>query len=438
MDRRRLTIAGMWIAAIVAIVAIYLNLEPRVEDVRTREGGDARTYVAGEDVIEGAPSRIGLPVGEDPGDVGRYRGGPRHTGRSRFRGPASAARAWSYEVGDRISAQPVLGPDGAVFVGGHDQRFHAIGPDGAPRWTVPMHQKVWSAAAVVGDTVFVGSDADAFFALDAETGQTRWRIHAEGDADGAPTIGADGTIYFTAGPHVYAVGADGELRWRFQGRGPFLLSSPALDSDGTLYAASIDDHVYAIAADGRMRWEYEAGHDISSSPVIGDEGRIFFGSDDQHVHALDRDGHLLWRTHLDGYIRAPVALGRNGDVIAATYGPSPRVLSLDAESGELRWYFPVNVTESPEIGVASGPLVDVDGSIYFGAPDDFLYSISGDGDLRWIHQLGGDIDSAPVLREDGTLIVGCDDGFVYAIVEASAEDAGTPDPDAGLPDAETP
>lgn len=416
----------MWIAAIGAIVAIYLNLEPEVEDVRTREGGDARTFVAGEDVVEG-PSRIGLAVAEDPGDVGHYRGGVRHTGRSRFRGPASAAEAWRYEVGDHVSAQPVLGPDGSVYVGGHDQRFHAIEADGSPRWAVPMHQKVWSAAAIVGDTVFVGSDADAFFALDAATGETRWRVHAEGDADGAPAVGEDGTIYFAAGPHVYAITQAGELRWRFQGRGPFLLSSPAIDSDGTLYAASIDDHVYAIASDGRMRWEYAAENDISSSPVIGDEGLIYFGSDDQHVHALDRDGRRVWRTHVDGYVRAPVALGRNQDVIAAVYGPSPRVVSLDAATGELRWYFPVNVTESPEIGVASGPLVDVDGNLYFGAHDDFLYAISGDGDLRWIHQLGEDIDSAPVLREDGTLIVGCDDGFVHAITEAPPDDAGVPD-----------
>ena len=157
------------------------------------------------------------------------------------------------------------------------------------------------------------------------------------------------------------------------------------------------------------------------------------------MHAVDRDGNRRWRTHLDGYVRAPVALGRNGDVIAAVYGPTPRVVSLDAADGELRWYFPVTVSDSSEVGIASGPLVDVDGNLYFGAHDDYVYSLSGDGDLRWIHELGEDIDSAPVLREDGALIIGCDDGFLYAIGasadepspedagEAGAEDAGAPD-----------
>ncbi|MCB9594960.1 MAG: PQQ-like beta-propeller repeat protein [Sandaracinaceae bacterium] len=425
MDRRRLLIGGMWVAAIAAIVAIYLTLEPPVDDVQTREGGEARTFVAGEDVAEG-PSRIGLAVAEDTGSVAHYRGGVRHTGRSPFRGPASAARAWQHEIGARISAQSVLGEDGTIYVGAHDHRFYAISPTGEERWSVPMHQKVWSAAAVVGDTVFVGSDADAFFALDTANGHTRWRIRAEGDADGAPAI-YDGHVYFTAGPHLYAVTLDGELQWRFQARGPFLISSPAIDSDGTIYVGSIDDHVYAVAPDGRQRWEYRSGGNISSSPVIGDDGLIYFGSDDEYVHALDRDGHRVWRTHLDGFIRAPVALGRNGDVIAAVYGPRPRVVSMSASDGELRWYFPVNVTESPEIGVASGPLVDRDGNLYFGAHDDFLYAISGEGALRWIHRFGEDIDSAPILAEDGTLIVGCDDGFLYAIVE----DQGRSDAGAG-------
>ncbi|MBX3270219.1 MAG: PQQ-like beta-propeller repeat protein [Sandaracinaceae bacterium] len=418
MDRRRLAIAGMWVAALGAIAAIYFTLEPAREDGRTREGGEAPTFVAGEHVVEG-PSRLGLAVEEDPGDIGHYRGGPRHTGRSRFRGPASAHRAWRYEIGARISAQPVVGPDGTIYVGAHDRNVHAVAPDGTARWTARAHHRVWSAAAVVGDTVYVGSDADAFFALDAASGQTRWRVRADGDADGAPSVRGD-RVFFSAGPHLYAITRAGELAWRFQARGPFLLSSPAIDADGTLYLGSIDDHLYAIAPEGRMRWAYAAAGDISSSPVIGDDGLVFFGSDDAHVHAVDRDGARRWMAHVDGYVRAAVALGRRDDVIAAVYGPRPRVVSLDAASGELRWFFPVNLTESPETGVASGPLVDRDGNIYFGAHDDYLYALSADGALRWIHPLGGDVDSAPVLSADGVLLVGCDDGFLYAIVDAPA------------------
>lgn len=426
MDRRRLAIGGIWVAALAAIVGIYLECEPEVADVRTHTADDAPTYEAGEDMAPPA-TRGDLEVAEDAGSPARYRGGARHTGRSPYRGPTRVARAWRYEAGGRITAQPVIGDDGTIYFGAHDHRMYAVSGDGEARWSVLLHQRIWSAGAVVGDTIYVGSDADVFFALDAADGSTRWRIRTEGDADGAPTIGEDGTIYFTAGPHLYAAGPSGEVRWRFRARGLFLLSAPAIDSDGTIYVASIDDRLYAVAPDGRMRWEYVTENDLSSSPVIGDDGTIYFGSDDGHVYALTRDGALRWRRHLDGYVRAPVALGHNDDVIAAVYGPRPRVVSLDARTGELRWYFSVTVSDSPELGVASGPIVDASGNVFFGAQDDYVYGLSGDGALRWIHQVGADVDSAPVLTEDGTLLVGCDDGFLYAITDAPPEDAGPED-----------
>jgi len=433
VDRRRLGLIAMWIAALGAMVLIYLSFEPDVEDVRTEDGGDAPTFVAGEDRAEGG-SRLGLEVAEDERSLAVFRGGVRHTGRTPHRGPSRAAQTWRYDAGGRITAQPVLDDRGRIYVGSHDHRFHAVSPSGQGEWAVDLRSRIWSAAAVVGDTVFVGSDADALVALDSASGETRWRLHTEGDVDGAPAVVGD-TLYVSGGRHLYAVSTEGDLRWRFEARGPFLLSSPAVDSDGTIYATSIDDHLYAIAPDGRMRWEYEADADISGSPTIGDDGTIYFGSDDQHVHAVDRDGARRWRAHLDGYVRAPVALGRHDDVIAAIYGPRPRVVSLDAASGTERWSFPVTLVESPEMGIASGPLVDGDGNVYFGAPDDYLYALSGEGELRWFYELGADIDSAPVITEDGTLLVGCDDGFLYAIVEGEpppeTPDGGL-DPDAGV------
>lgn len=427
MDRRRWIIAGMWIAALTAIGVIYLLLEPAPEGARTLELDGVPVF----EVSDRAPqaSRLGLPVGEDEGSIAVYRGGRRHTGRSPHRGPAQAARAWRYEAGGRINAQAVVGGDGTIYVGTLDRELHAVTPAGERRWVARTHGPVWSAAAITGDTVYVGSDADAFFALSAADGRTRWRIHADGDADSAVSFAPDGTLRITAGRELYAVDPAGAVRWRFRARDLFVLSTPAVDEDGTSYAGSIDDHLYAVAADGRLRWAHRVDGDISSSPVIGDDGTIYFGSDDRHVYALSRDGERRWRVNLNGYVRAPVALGRDGSVIAAVYGPQPRVVSLDALDGSVRWYFPVGIDESSESGIASGPLVDVDGNLYFGAQDDFVYSLTPEGRIRWIHQTGGDVDAAPILTADGLLLVGSDDGFLYAIA-----DAGEGPPDASAPD----
>ncbi|MFK7984615.1 MAG: PQQ-binding-like beta-propeller repeat protein [Sandaracinaceae bacterium] len=417
MDKRRWMIAGMWIAALAAIAGIYVTFEPDEDTGPTREEGDAPTYTYEEDRAPTA-ARTDVEVSEDPGSTEVYRGGPRHSGRSPYRGPGRPDLAWRHHTGARVSAQAVASAD-AIFVGTHGRDLLAISRDGERLWSAGVHQRVWSAAAVHEGTVFVGSDVGALFAFDAADGTLAWRFRAAGDVDGPITVGDDGSLYFTGGPFLYAMNADGTLRWRFRARGPFLLTAPALDSDGTLYATSIDDHLYAVSAEGRLRWDYASDDDISSSPVIGDDGTIYFGSDDRNVHAVTRDGELRWTRALDGFVRAPVALGRNTNVIAAVYGPRPRVVSLDARTGDLRWYFPVQVAESSEIGIGSGPLVDADGNLYFGAQDDYVYSLGPDGDLRWIYQTGGDVDAAPLLLSDGTLVIGCDDGFLYAFREGA-------------------
>ncbi len=416
----------MWIAAAAAIALIYFTQETR-DDGRTVDASESPLYEAGRDRARGG-SRRALTVEDDEGSIAVYRSGRRHTGRTPYRGPARVARAWRYHARGTITAQPVVGDDGTIYIGTHERELHAIAPDGTRRWKVRTYGPVWESAAVLGDTIYIGSDANAFFALDAANGRSRWRIRTEGDADGAVSVAKDGSLRFTAGRDLYAVTREGRVRWRFRARGSFLLSAPAMDSDSTAYIGSLDDHVYAIAADGRMRWSYRTGGDVSSSPVIGDDGTIYFGSDDRHVHAIDRDGRLRWRSNVGGYVRAPVALGLDGSVIAGVYGPEPRVVSLDAADGELRWYFPVGVAQSTEVGVASGPLVDADGNIYFGAQDDFVYSLSREGAIRWIHRTGGDIDSTPILTADGVLVIGCDDGFLYALAERGEEpDGGSAD-----------
>ena len=83
-------------------------------------------------------------------------------------------------------------------------------------------------------------------------------------------------------------------------------------------------------------------------------------------------------------------------------------------------------TESAEVGVASGPLVDAEGSVFFGGHDEFVYSLSAQGALRWVHPVGGAVDASPILTADGTLVIGGDDGVLRAIGESAPGDAGAP------------
>jgi len=68
--------------------------------------------------------------------------------------------------------------------------------------------------------------------------------------------------------------------------------------------------------------------------------------------------------------------------------------------------------------VEGGPVIDNDGTIYFGDRWANFYALNTDGQLKWKFDdfnLGGSITSAPSIGEDGTIYVGSWDHFFYAL-----------------------
>ena len=65
-----------------------------------------------------------------------------------------------------------------------------------------------------------------------------------------------------------------------------ILASPAVDANGTLYAASLDGKLYAISSSGLERWHLKTDDWIFSSPAIGADGTIYVGSDDAVLYAV--------------------------------------------------------------------------------------------------------------------------------------------------------
>lgn len=410
-------LVGMWTAAAAAMLFLWLGRDDSASLTSARPAPGTPVRVRVTDGEDRAPAevRADLPVAAvTEGPPLMYRGDRRHTGRTEWSGPSAANVVWTFETEARITAQPVVSRDGRIYIGAHDGTFYALNSSGGVQWQRDLGGAIYSTPAIDdAGNVYVGSDARVFTSF-SRGGEARWRIETDGDADTGVAISPEGLIHFGAGSELWAVKSDGTVEWKFQAQGK-IYSTPAVDDDGTVYVGSQDDHLYAIAADGRMRWSYRTEGDNDSSPLIGDDGTIYFGSDDHKLYALTRDGDLRWSTDLEGMVRAPAALSRDGGVLAGVFGPRPRVVCLDADDGELRWYFPVTIADTTEIGVASGPLVDRAGNIYFGAHDDYLYSLAPTGELRWAFEAAADVDVSPVLAREGMLLVGSDDHRLYAL-----------------------
>jgi hypothetical protein len=176
----------------------------------------------------------------------------------------------------------------------------------------------------------------------------------------------------------------GSVKWSTPTLG-FVISSPALGSDGTIYVASFDSHIYALdPATGLPKWSFATNDHIYSSPALEQDARgrttaIFVASADGSVYELSPSGQLLWAYDTGDVIRSSLVLG-----------PAP--------PGEQR---------------------DV---LYFGAGDGTLYALNADtGTRRWsfdttssdpiLHDRN-DLNSSPALGQRGVYI-GSEDGNLW-------------------------
>ena len=66
---------------------------------------------------------------------------------------------------------------------------------------------MYSSPAVVDGVVYVGSNDDYVYALDARSGELRWRYETGGDVDSSPAV-VDGVVYVgSEDDYVYALDA---------------------------------------------------------------------------------------------------------------------------------------------------------------------------------------------------------------------------------------
>ena len=76
---------------------------------------------------------------------------------------------------------------------------------GHRRWSYTTLGAVTSSPAVAGGTVYIGSNDQQVYALDAATGHPRWSYTTQGAVTSRPAV-AGGTVYIGSNDHeVYAL-----------------------------------------------------------------------------------------------------------------------------------------------------------------------------------------------------------------------------------------
>ncbi len=169
----------------------------------------------------------------------------------------------------RASARSLAGVagDAVVVVGQSTMKALAVA-DGAERWAFTPSAEP-STATVVGETVYVNADDGALHAVDAGSGEERWRASVGGKGYRPPAV-ADDSVYAAGDDLVALDAATGDERWRYDAGDHARFAASA---DGAY--VTVGESLQALGPDGDERWRYDAGG-RPTRPVVG-AGGVYVG-----------------------------------------------------------------------------------------------------------------------------------------------------------------
>jgi outer membrane protein assembly factor BamB len=264
-----------------------------------------------------------------------------------------------------------------------------------------------------------------------------WEFPVNDIIDGTPAIDRDGNIYFgVADKHgtIYKLnGKTGYKMLSFQAGEP-IFSSPALDSNLTIYIGGLGCHFYAINGfNGKLVWDFETPEGVYSSPCLSkDEKIVFFGcsrKDDNNdptknvdkIYALSTaTGHIVWqkdfqlklkhKTYYEwGEFLSSLILNKDKKILYVS-NTNGIVYALDPNTGVKIWKFDMGATTWCSPGL--GP----DGTVYVGESKHYLFALDGfTGALKWKFRAGKSFVSSPAIDSNGNVYCGNHDGNVYAL-----------------------
>ena len=274
---------------------------------------------------------------------------------------------WRFATDGEVYAAPAVS-NGVVFVASRDRRVYAVeAATGQEKWRFEAVGRLWASPVVADGSVFFTSSDGHLYALDAATGQERWKFEVFGlrqlDANSfgrgtwlSPSV--DGGVVYAGSLdwHVYAIdAATGEEKWRFKTKGA-VWGSPAV-SDGVVYFGSDDLNVYAVDAEtGVEKWKFRSQWPLKASPVVFEDTVVVHRG---YVHGLSADkGEEKWRSDIipQRSSAQPIVSGGNGLVYLMGWGD---IYAFDAATGSPWW--DVHVEGSP--------------SGYLTVEDDILYAV---------------------------------------------------------------
>lgn len=314
----------------------------------------ARHTERGQPVLSGDTLFLGTAAGEALYAIDRRNGVVRTT----------------YPAAGSVQAAPAVTGE-AVFFGDTGGRLWRYRRDGRPGWSYAAGAPILVQPLIVGDTVYVATVEDLVLALDAATGELRWRYQhktdiarrAELSLYAAPPpvmVGEQLFVGFSDGTLMSIEPQGGDPRWQRRigsGRYPDVVAAPlSADDLGLVYVSGYYEPFAALdPAEGKVVWTAPNG--AAARPALAVvEGRTLLiqPGTDGRLRAFDAktgDPIWTWDSGSSGALTAPV-LTAAGVLVAST---DQTVELVGLEDGETLWSY---VPDMGLDGVSVSPVVD--------------------------------------------------------------------------------
>lgn len=215
----------------------------------------------------------------------------------------SGREQWRVALHTRIRSSPAVA-GGTVFLGGADGQIYALDlTTGATRWTYATlgttlasgdfgydRRTIMSSPAVSGGNVFIGARDGFMYALSADSGKLVWKFdHEISWVMSSPAV-QDSMVYVGTSDNLFVQAVDarsGQERWRHP-TDIQVWSSPAISGDQLVYGDSRGRIAALDRWTGAARWSFTTGGSVFGEPVPAGR-RIVAGSLDGGVYALCTD-----------------------------------------------------------------------------------------------------------------------------------------------------
>lgn len=255
-----------------------------------------------------------------------------------------------------VASAPIVGDDSILFAdsAGYTMAWKR-GPDGwVKSWEHYSGAPIVQTPTIVDGTVFVSNVDELVFALDAESGDLRWRYQHRLDAGrssalelfGAPAPTVEGDLVYTGFSDGFVAALDrktGTELWTASvGEGTYPdLIAPALPlpAGGVIVGGYTKPLVYLDPATRSPSWRIEAG---SAAPsILVDEVLYHPGADGKLRAIAARTGELKWTW--DSGTTGPLAqptLTSQGILVGSS---DSTMFLVDVAFGTTRWKLDVGV-----------------------------------------------------------------------------------------------